>query len=178
MPVRIVIAAIIVFTLLSLSRDADAKPASKTAPEKPIATENGWDLLKKDCALNKRYQSDKAAGLLIISRTAKEISIMIVQDGFLQRTAGWVEFQFDAAAPIKIETEPPGTVMLIDIEKRMADAFVQRFNVSKELTINYPSWPEEYPTPLSLPTADFKKAWDDCVKGDSAQTESATTSAK
>ena len=103
---------------------------------------------------------------------------MIVQDGFLQRTAGWVEFQFDAAAPIKIETEPPGTVMLIDIEKRMADAFVQRFNVSKELTINYPSWPEEYPTPLSLPTADFKKAWDDCVKGDSAQTESATTSAK
>lgn len=183
------ICAVAVFALLSLVPQCPAKSASKKEPEKPAtAIEGDWQfvggLVKGGglgCTLIDSYKGNNATGLLQITRTPKKISLLLIQDGFSKtHSVGWIEFQFDAAAPIKVEIDPlhDSGVLMMNLEKRMADAFVARFDASKTLAINYPSWPEEYPASISLPSSAFKQTWDDCITKNFPQTGSATTSAK
>ena len=159
---------IFLFTPLPIQA-AVAKQSDKAEITK-LGSENGWDLngsfekTGRSCSLWNKYNVNKASGTVILTKEKEEISIVIMQKDFSKEDrVGWIELQFDVGAPIKIQTDTVGPALLLSLKKRMADAFISRFQASSKLTVNYNSWAEEYPTPLTLPSIELKKKWIDCV---------------
>lgn len=170
MKAKLIIFAAVTWLAFSIAPCFAANQLNNKEQIKLLASENGWDLTSTTdkhprCTLSEKYKSGRASGIIFISRETGDVTLLVLQDGFSgDDTSGWVSLEFDVGAPIEKEIRIlPGGAPMLDLKKRVADAFVDRFMASQKLKLDFKSWPEEYPASLTLPSSTIKQKWSDCL---------------
>jgi hypothetical protein len=132
-----------------------------------VSEEDHWRLIQEpqdNCSISLDYDHGKANGTITITRYENSVHLVLSQHEFGSHEIGKMVLTFDNSPKMNIDISSRNHLIAFDLERRLADVFIESLQNSNTLKIDYPTWPEEYPVTIELPSKEIRDNWKQCVK--------------